>query len=69
MVNFSAALFAILIAVFATSAPAYAYLDGASVSIAMQAVIGTIASVLVFGKFYWNKFKSLFRRKKSEEQE
>ena len=46
----------------ATTTPAYAYLDGATVSMALQAVTGAIVSVLLFGKIYWSKLKSIFKR-------
>ena len=54
---FAIAVFGIL-----PAAPAYAYLDGATVSMVLQAVTGAIAGILLFGKLYWAKFKGLFRR-------
>lgn len=47
-----------------SSQPAYAYLDGGTVSLVLQAVTGAVASVLLFGKMYWAKLKGLFSRSK-----
>jgi len=46
----------------ATTTPAHAYLDGGTVSMALQALTGAVASVLLFGKLYWAKIKSIFKR-------
>ncbi|WP_431590809.1 hypothetical protein [Sphingopyxis sp.] len=46
----------------ATTTPAHAYLDGATVSMALQALTGAVASILLFGKIYWTKLKSVFKR-------
>ncbi len=44
------------------TAPAYAYLDPGSVSMALQVVIGAVASGLIIGKMYFARFMGLFRR-------
>lgn len=56
------AIVAFLAFSFATTTPAFAYLDGATVSMALQALTGAVASVLLFGKLYWAKVKSVFKR-------
>lgn len=63
------ALFAVVIFGVLTPAPAHAYLDGATVSIALQALTGAVASVLVFGKIYWSKLKDIFKRSKTNAQD
>ena len=65
----SNALFAIVIFGILTPTPAHAYLDGATVSMALQALTGAIASVLVFGKIYWSRLKGIFNRSKTSEQD
>ncbi|MCJ2187037.1 hypothetical protein [Novosphingobium beihaiensis] len=45
---------------------AHAYLDPASASLAMQALIGTVAAYLLTGKHYLRKMKSLILRKKDD---
>jgi ABC-type phosphate transport system auxiliary subunit len=45
---------------------AHAYLDAASVSIAIQAVVGLFAAYIVTGKAYLQKVKNLFSRNKVE---
>lgn len=56
------AVFAFIAFSVATTTPAYAYLDGATVSMALQVVTGAVASVLLFGKIYWSKLKSMIKR-------
>lgn len=56
------AIFAFVAVSVATTTPAYAYLDGATVSMALQALTGAVASVLLFGKIYWAKLKSIVKR-------
>jgi len=45
---------------------AHAYLDAASVSIAIQAVVGLFAAYIVTGKAYLQKVKNLFSRNKAD---
>lgn len=59
----SNSLFAIAIFGFLCPAPAFAYLDGGTISLVLQAVTGAVASALLFGKIYWNKLVSIFGRK------
>jgi hypothetical protein len=63
--NISNALFAVVVFGVLCPSPAYAYLDGATISLILQAVTGAIASALLFGKIYWNKLVRLFSRKPS----
>lgn len=44
------------------TAPAFAYLDAGSVSMALQVVIGTVASALVVAKVYLSRITGFFRR-------
>jgi hypothetical protein len=62
-------LFALLAFAVLAPAPAHAYLDGATVSIALQALTGAVASILVFGKLYWARFKSILSRPKIDGQD
>lgn len=43
--------------------PAYAYLDGATGSMILQAVIGGAATAMVMGRAYLAKIKNFFSRK------
>jgi len=58
-------IFALVVYGLLCSAPAFAYLDGATISLVLQAVTGAIASALLFGKIYWSKLVGLFSRKSS----
>jgi len=42
--------------------PAYAYLDGGTISLFLQGVTGAVAAGLLFGRTYLAKLTSLFRR-------
>ncbi len=44
------------------TAPAYAYLDAGSVSMALQVTIGAVASVVVVAKVYLARVTGFFRR-------
>ena len=53
----------ILFAVYASlTSPAYAYLDPATGSIALQALIGAVATWVMYSKMFAAKVKSYFRR-------
>jgi hypothetical protein len=56
-------LFAIAVFSLLPAAPAYAYLDAASVSMALQVITGAAASALLFGKTYFVRIASFFRSK------
>jgi hypothetical protein len=56
-------IFAMIVFGVLCAAPAHAYLDSASISLALQALTGAIASWLVFGKTYWSKIVGFLRRK------
>lgn len=56
--------FAVL-TVFGT-APAFAYLDPATGSIIIQAVVGAVAGGLLYAKLFMNKVRNLFSRKGSD---
>ena len=59
--NKSLARFAILFGVYASlSAPAYAYLDPATGSIAIQALIGAVATWIMYSKMFAAKAKNWF---------
>ena len=54
---------AILFAVYSSlSAPAYAYLDGATGSILLQAIIGAVTSWLVYYRLFTAKAKALLAK-------
>ena len=54
-----------LFGVYASLAsPAYAYLDPATGSIALQAVIGAVATWVMYSKMFAAKVKGFFRRGK-----
>lgn len=61
--NKSLARFAILFGVFASlCSPAYAYLDPATGSIMVQALIGAVATWVMYSKMFAAKAKSFFLR-------
>lgn len=60
--RFSDVVFAIGVFAVLPAAPAHAYLDGATVSIVLQAIVGAFASILVFGKMYWSRVVGFFKR-------
>ncbi len=47
------------------SSPAYAYLDAGTGSIMIQAIFGSIAGAMLFGRAYIAKVKAFFTRSKS----
>jgi hypothetical protein len=54
---------AVLFAVYASlTSPAYAYLDGATGSIILQALIGTTATGLIYYRMFTAKAKTLWAR-------
>ena len=54
-----------LFAVYASlTSPAYAYLDPATGSIALQALIGAVATWIMYSKMFAAKVKGFFRRDK-----
>jgi hypothetical protein len=65
---------ALLFATYVTfSSPAYAYLDPATGSIAVQVIIGAVATWLMYSKMYAAKAKSfilkLVRRQRAQDTE
>ncbi|MBC2777147.1 hypothetical protein [Parasphingopyxis marina] len=48
------------------TAPAFAYLDPATGSMIIQAVVGAIAGGLLYMKLFMHKVKALFSRKNSD---
>ncbi len=48
------------------AAPAFAYLDPATGSIIIQAVIGAVAGGLLYAKLFMHKVRALFSRKTSD---
>ena len=49
--------------------PAYAYLDAATGSIIIQAVVGSIAGAMLFGRVYLAKAKAFLTRSKLPESD
>jgi hypothetical protein len=61
--NVSIKRLAILFAVYASlSSPAYAYLDPATGSIAVQAIIGAVATWIMYSKIFARKAKDFLSR-------
>lgn len=59
-------LFALgVFSVFAVT-PAQAYLDGATLSLVLQAVAGAFATFLLYGKMSLARIKGIFKRTKSD---
>ena len=58
--------FSFLLIAFSYAVPAYAYLDPGTGSMILQLALGGIAGVLVVGKLYWYRLKSLFSGKSGE---
>jgi hypothetical protein len=46
--------------------PAFAYLDGASVSMLLQAIIGVTAGATVTLGIYWRKLRNVLLRRRSD---
>jgi hypothetical protein len=61
MKRFNEFLFVIGFTAVVVDAPAYAYLDGATVSLFLQGLAGAVAGALLFGRTYLEKAKSFFR--------
>lgn len=59
-----ATLFTLSVAgmLIATASPAHAYLDAGTGSMMLQAIVGAVASALMFGRIYFARIKSLFVR-------
>lgn len=58
-----------LVALYLTmTSPAFAYLDGATGSMLLQAAIGGFATAMVFGRTYLAKAKAFIFRKPSNSQ-
>lgn len=58
---FELALATTLASAFLTG-PAFAYLDAGSVSMALQVVVGGVASALLIGKMHLSRITGFFRR-------
>ena len=61
-------IFAMVVLGVLAVSPALAYLDGATISLILQAVTGAIASALLFGKIYWGKLAALFSRAPADDR-
>jgi hypothetical protein len=44
----------------------FAYLDPGSGSMILQAVVGGVAAVAVFGKMYWRRFQRFLGKKEQD---
>lgn len=64
----SDASFGVLVFGLLCASPAQAYLDGATISLVLQALTGAIASALLFGKVYWSKLKGVFSRRATDDK-
>ena len=51
------------------ASPAFAYLDGATGSILLQALVGGLATTAVFGRTVLSRIKSLFSSKRAPDAE
>ena len=62
-------LIIIIVAFFAQSVNAYAYLDPGTGSLIIQAILGLLAAIGAYITLFWRKFKNLIRKifKKSKE--
>lgn len=58
-----------LVYAFVAATPAFAYLDGATGSILLQAVVGGLATVAVFGRTVIARVKTLFSGKRATDAE
>lgn len=59
----------VLFAVYASlTSPAYAYLDPATGSIAIQALIGVVATWIMYSKIFAQKVRAFFTRSGSKER-
>lgn len=61
--------FALIVFSILPFSSAHAYLDGASVSMVLQAAAGAVASALVLGKFYWSRLTGIFKRSNKDTSE
>lgn len=55
-------IFALFVLAVLGTSPAYSYLDPASISMALQIVIGAVAGGLIAIKLYLGKIKAFFGR-------
>ena len=55
-----------LFALMFVSEPASAYLDGGSVSMLLQALVGGIAGAMAIGKLYWQRIRGWYRFPRKE---
>ncbi|MGH7419779.1 MAG: hypothetical protein ACREKB_18560 [Candidatus Rokuibacteriota bacterium] len=53
---------AILVIALGVASPAHAYLDAGAGSMIVQLLLGGFAGLLVIGKLYWMRIKSIFVR-------
>lgn len=54
------------VAIFSAT-PAHAYLDAGTGSIMLQALVGAVATALMFGRLYLARIKALFVRGRSRQ--
>jgi len=62
-INRAPKFFVLFITWLSLSSPAYAYLDAATGSMILQAIIGGFAAALMYYRIFVGKFKDFFKRK------
>jgi hypothetical protein len=60
------ALVALAVCYASIATPAFAYLDGGTASMVLQALIAGVATAMVFGRHQFSRLKSLLLRRKPE---
>jgi len=64
----SDASFGVVVFSLLCASPAHAYLDGATISLVLQALTGAIATALLYGKVSWARLKGVFSRQSTDDQ-
>ena len=66
MFGFYHLFFAVVFMLFSTR-PAHAYIDPGTGSVILQAILGGVAGIFLFGRLYWTKIKHSFRKRSTEQ--
>jgi hypothetical protein len=64
MKRFKEFLFVVVFTSIFVDAPAHAYLDSGTISLALQGAAGAVATAILFAKSYVARIRELFRRLK-----